>query len=61
MHQSKKGNQWHFGMKAHIGVDAASALVHTVIDTAGNVTDVTQTHALLHGQETIAHGDGGYR
>ena len=51
MHQSKKGNDWHFGMKAHIGVDAASGLVHTVIGTAGNVSDVTQAHALLHGAE----------
>jgi IS5 family transposase len=42
MHQSKKGNDWHFGLKAHIGVDAASGLVHTVIGTAGNVSDVTQ-------------------
>ena len=47
MHQSKKGNDWHFGMKAHIGVDAASGLVHTVVGTAGNVSDVTQAHALL--------------
>ena len=46
-------------MKAHIGVDAASGLVHTVIATAGNVADVTQAHALLHGQETIAMGDAG--
>lgn len=42
MHQSKKGNDWHFGMKAHIGVDAASGLVHTVVGTAGSVSDVTQ-------------------
>ena len=49
MHQTKKGNQWHFGMKAHIGVDAESGLVHTVIGTAANVNDVTQGHALLHG------------
>ncbi|MFZ4878878.1 transposase, partial [Janthinobacterium sp. Mn2066] len=41
MLQSKKGNDWHFGMKAHIGVDAASGLVHTVVGTAGNVADVT--------------------
>ena len=54
MHQSKKGNDWHFGMKAHIGVDAASGLVHTVIGTAGNVSDVTQAHALLHGDEIAA-------
>jgi len=47
MHQTKKGNQWHFGMKAHIGVDAESGLVHTVMGTAANVNDVTQGHALL--------------
>lgn len=61
MHQSKKGNDWHFGMKAHIGVDAASGLVHTVIGTAGNVSDVTQAGALLHGDETAALGDAGYQ
>ncbi len=61
MHQTKKGNQWHFGMKAHIGVDAESGLVHTVIGTAANVNDVTQAGALLHGQETAAFGDAGYR
>jgi IS5 family transposase len=61
MHQSKKGNDWHFGMKAHIGVDATSGLVHTVIGTAGNVADVTQAHALLHGDEVAALGDAGYQ
>lgn len=61
MHQTKKGNQWYFGMKAHIGVDAQSGLVHTVIGTAANVHDVTQAGGLLHGDETTAHGDGGYR
>ena len=61
MHQTKKGKQWHFGMKAHIGVDAASGLVHTVIGTAANVNDVTQAGALLHGQEAAAFGDAGYR
>lgn len=61
MHQTKKGNQWHFGMKAHIGVDAESGLVHTVVATAANVNDVTQAGALLHGQETVAFGDAGYR
>jgi IS5 family transposase len=61
MHQTKKGKQWHFGMKAHIGVDAESGLVHTVIGTAANVNDVTQAGALLHGQETEAFGDAGYR
>jgi len=61
MHQSKKGNQWHFGMKAHIGVDAHSGLVHTVIGTAGNVSDVSQAQALLHGEEQAAFGDAGYQ
>ena len=61
MHQSKKGNDWRFGLKAHIGVDAASGLVHTVIGTAGNVSDVTQAHALLHGAEVAAMGDAGYQ
>lgn len=60
MHQSKKGNQWYFGMKAHIGVDAVSGLVHTVVGTAANVADVTQTEHLLHGQEQSVHGDAGY-
>lgn len=61
MHQSKKGNQWHFGMKAHIGVDAQSGLVHTLIGTAANVHDVTQAQALLHGDETDVFGDAGYQ
>jgi transposase, IS5 family len=61
MHQSKKGNQWHFGMKAHIGVDAESGLVHTVLGTSGNVNDVTQASALLHGEETDAFADAGYQ
>jgi len=61
MHQAKKGNQWFFGMKAHIGVDAESGLVHAVIGTAANVNDVTQAGALLHGDEEVAFGDAGYR
>jgi IS5 family transposase len=61
MHQTQKGNQWHFGMKAHIGVDADSGLVHTVIGTAANVNDVTQGHALLHGEETDVFADAGYQ
>jgi transposase, IS5 family len=61
MHQSKKGNQWHFGMKAHIGVDAESGLVHTVRGTSGNVNDVVEANALLHGEETDAFGDAGYQ
>lgn len=60
MHQVKKGNAWHFGMKAHLGVDAQSGLIHTVIGTAANVADITQAHALLHGQEKKAHADAGY-
>jgi len=61
MHQTKKGNQWHFGMKAHIGVDAESGLVHSLVGTAANVGDITQAGALLHGDETHAFGDAGYR
>ena len=61
MHSSKKGNQWHFGMKAHIGVDAESGLVHTVRATSGNVHDVTEGNSLLHGNETVAFGDAGYQ
>ena len=61
MHQTKKGNQWHFGMKAHIGVDADSGLTHTLVTTAANVSDITQAHALLHGDETTAFGDAGYQ
>ena len=61
MRQTKKGQQWHFGMKAHIGVDAESGLVHTVIGTAANVNDVTQAAALLHGEERVVFADAGYR
>ena len=61
MHSSKKGNQWYFGMKAHIGVDADSGLVHTVKGTAGHVHDITEGHSLLHGQETVVFADAGYQ
>jgi len=61
MKQSKKGNQWYFGMKAHIGVDAESGLVHTVRGTTGSANDVTEANALLHGDETEAFGDAGYQ
>ena len=61
MHQTRKGNQWYFGMKAHIGVDAESGLVHSVATTAANVNDVTQAHKLLHGQETDVLADAGYQ
>jgi IS5 family transposase len=60
MHQTKKGNQWYFGMKAHIGADRDSKLVHTVVATAANVADITQTSELLHGEEKQVHGDAGY-
>lgn len=61
MHQTKKGNQWYFGMKAHIGVDAESGLVHTVIGTAANVHDISAAQALLHGAETNVYADAGYQ
>ncbi|MDV2453749.1 IS5 family transposase, partial [Xanthomonas hortorum] len=60
MHQTRKGNQWYFGMKAHIGVDEFSGLVHHVHCTAANVADVTVTHTLLHGKEDSVFGDSGY-
>ena len=59
MHQTKKGNQYFFGMKAHIGVDAESGLVHSLVGTAANVADVTQVDQLLHGEETYVCGDAG--
>ena len=61
MHSTRKGNQWYFGMKAHIGVDAESGIVHTLVTTAANVHDVTQAHALLHGEEKVVFGDAGYQ
>jgi IS5 family transposase len=59
MHQTKKGNHWHFGMKAHIGVDADSGLMHSAIGTAAN--GVTQGHGLLHGKETVMFADARYQ
>jgi IS5 family transposase len=61
MHSSQKGNQWYFGMKAHIGADAESGLVHTVRCTSGNVHDVVEGNSLLHGNEVDAFGDAGYQ
>ena len=61
MHQTRKGKQWYFGMKAHIAVDADSGLVHSVIGTAANVCDLNVAAALLHGRETVAFGDAGYQ
>ncbi|QJQ11444.1 IS5 family transposase [Pseudomonas putida] len=60
MHQTKKGNQYFFGMKAHIGADAESGLVHHVHGTAANVADVTKVAQLLHGDENIVCADAGY-
>jgi len=60
MHQAKKGNQWHFGMKAHIGADDESGLVHTVVSTAANVSDISKTAELLHGEEIRVGADAGY-
>ena len=59
-HQSKKGNQWHFGYKAHIGVDTDTGLIHTLETTAGNVSDVSMTSKLLTGTEEEVIGDAGY-
>jgi IS5 family transposase len=60
MHQTRKGNQWYFGMKAHIGADRDSKLVHTVVVTAANASDISKTAELLHGRETQVHADAGY-
>lgn len=60
MHQTKKGNQYYFGMKAHIGVDDESGLVHSVVGTAPTVADVTHVDKLLHGDENVVCADAGY-
>ena len=61
MHQVKKGNQWYFGMKAHIGVDSESALTHTLATTPANGSDVAHACLTLHGEETQVWGDAGYQ
>lgn len=61
MHQGKKGNQWYFGMKAHIGVDSKEGIVHSVCSTAASVSDVHMLPDLLHGKEKKVWGDGGYQ
>ena len=61
MHSSKKGNQWYFGMKAHIGVDADSGLVHTLRNTAGHSHDINEGNSLLHGQEQLVFADASYQ
>lgn len=60
MHQTRKGNQWYFGMKAHIGVDVEGGLVHTVTTTPANVSDVVEVGNLLHGKEKTVYADAGY-
>jgi transposase, IS5 family len=60
MHQTKKGNEWHFGMKMHIGVDDAIGLIHSIATTSANEHDITQTDKLLHGDEQRVWGDAGY-
>jgi IS5 family transposase len=60
MHQTKKGNEWHFGMKMHIGVDDALGVIHSLKTTAANEHDITQTKALLHGDEEVCWADAGY-
>jgi len=61
MHQTRKGNQWYFGMKAHIGVDAETGLAHSLATTPANVSDVATAHAVLHGGEETVWGDAGYQ
>lgn len=61
MHQTRKGKQWYFGMKAHVGVDSKSKVIHTAVVTAANVADVTVLPDLLHGEETRVWGDQAYR
>ena len=61
MHQTRKGNQWYFGMKAHIGVDSKEGIVHSVCATAASVSDVHMLPDLLHGEETKVWGDAGYQ
>ena len=61
MHQTKKGNQWHFGMKVHIGVDSETGLVHSMSTTAANVHDVTDARNLSHGGDRVVWCDAGYQ
>lgn len=61
MHQTKKGNEWHFGMKAHVGVDSQSKVIHSVVVTPANTADCKVMDQLLHGQETRVYGDQAYK
>ena len=60
MHQTRKGNQWYFGMKAHIGTDAGTGYVHSVTATAANVSDITEAVHLMRPDDTAGWGDAGY-
>jgi len=60
MHQTKKGNEWHFGMKCHIGVDAGSGYVHSIETTAANVHDITMAPSLIREDDDVVYGDAGY-
>ncbi len=61
MHQTKKGNQWYFGMEVHLGVNKDSGLTHSVVTTAANVHDLTPAAELLHGEEEVVCGDASYQ
>jgi IS5 family transposase len=61
MHQSKKGKNWHHGMKAHVGVDAGTGLPHTLTGTAANVPDIAEAHKLIRKDDKVAFGDAGYQ
>ena len=61
MHQAKKGKNWYFGMKAHVGVDSKNKIIHTVVATAANASDAAVLPDLLHGEETRVRGDGAYQ
>ena len=61
MHQTKKGNQWYYGMKVHVGVDSENGLIHSVETTPANVHDLTPAAELLHGEETVVYADAGYQ
>lgn len=61
MHQTKKGNQWYFGMKAHIGVDAGTGYIHSVTATAANIHDLDEVTNLVRGDDEVVYADGGYQ
>ena len=60
MHQTKKGNEWHFGMKMHSGCDAQTGYVHSVTATAANAHDITEAHKLIRDDDDVVYGDSGY-